>query len=189
VVIVIPSFVCNWGGTAPSGTMGWGWHGLTDIHQVGNGPGKDVQNGDCGKKKSRARRSFPPEFKAEIVERCPQGERSIAQGAKDFNLVDSAVGRWVEQADIDSSQRDLLSSGDRLELQELRRENRCLQSDADLLKQAIASSYVSNDLSGGHVRQDRPRLVGLLVSSLPSFRCGFHLNRRPPGTSGPVGVT
>jgi transposase len=90
------------------------------------------------KSKPRPRRSFTPEFKAEIVERCQQGDRSIAQVAKDFNLVESAVRRWVEQAEIDSGQRDGLSSGDRQELAELRRENRRLQADVDLLKRAMA---------------------------------------------------
>ena len=90
------------------------------------------------KKKHRPRRSFTPEFKAEIVERCREGDRSIAQVAKDFNLVESAVRRWVEQADIDSGQRDGLTSSDRQELQELRRENRRLQADVDLLKRAMA---------------------------------------------------
>jgi transposase len=90
------------------------------------------------KKKPRSRRSFTPEFKAEIVERCREGDRSIAQVAKDFNLVESAVRRWVEQADIDSGQRDGLTSGEREELRELRRENRRLQADVDLLKRAMA---------------------------------------------------
>jgi transposase len=90
------------------------------------------------KKKPRPRRSFTPEFKAEIVERCRQGDRSVAQVAKDFNLVESAVRRWVEQADIVAGQREGLTSGDRQELQELRRENRRLQSDVDLLKRAMA---------------------------------------------------
>ena len=90
------------------------------------------------KKKPRSRRSFTPEFKAEIVERCREGDRSIAQVAKDFNLVESAVRRWVEQADIDAGQRDGLTSGEREELRELRRENRRLQADVDLLKRAMA---------------------------------------------------
>ena len=90
------------------------------------------------KKKPRPRRSFTPEFKAEIVERCRAGDRSIAQVAKDFNLVESAVRRWVEQADVDSGQRDGLTSGERDELRELRRENRRLQGDVDLLKRAMA---------------------------------------------------
>ena len=86
----------------------------------------------------RTRRSFTPEFKQEIVERCRTGDRSISQVAKDFNLVESAVRRWVEQADIDSGQRDGLTSGEREELRELRRENRRLQADVDLLKRATA---------------------------------------------------
>jgi transposase len=45
-------------------------------------------------------RSFTPDFRAEIVQRCRQGNRSIAQVAKDFNLVESTVRHWVEQADI-----------------------------------------------------------------------------------------
>ena len=40
--------------------------------------------------------SFTPEFKAEIVERCLAGDRSIGQVARDFDLVESAVRRWVE---------------------------------------------------------------------------------------------
>jgi transposase len=90
------------------------------------------------KNEPRPRRSFTPEFKAEIVERCRAGDRSIAQVAKDFNLVESAVRRWVEQADVDSGQRDGLTSGERDELRELRRENRRLQGDVDLLKRAMA---------------------------------------------------
>ena len=90
------------------------------------------------KKKPRSRRSFTPEFKAEIVERCREGDRSIAQVAKDFNLVESAVRRWVEQADVDAGERDGLSSGEREELREVRRENRRLQADVDLLKRAMA---------------------------------------------------
>ena len=44
----------------------------------------------------------------------------------------------MEQADIDSGQRDGLTSGEREELRELRRENRRLQADVDLLKRAMA---------------------------------------------------
>jgi transposase len=50
------------------------------------------------KKKPRPRRSFTPEFKADIVERCLAGDRTIAQVCRDFNLTEAAVRRWVEQA-------------------------------------------------------------------------------------------
>ena len=40
---------------------------------------------------ARKRRSFTPEFKAEIVDLCRRGDRSIGQIAKDFDLTETAV--------------------------------------------------------------------------------------------------
>ena len=90
------------------------------------------------KKKPRPRRSFTPEFKSEIVERCQVGDRTVAQVARDFDLTETAVRKWVNQAEIDSGKRDGLSSDEREELSRLRRENRRLQADVDLLKRATA---------------------------------------------------
>ena len=88
--------------------------------------------------KRRDRRSFSPEFKAEIVERCRAGDRTISQVADDFDLTVSAVRRWVAQAEIDEGMRPGLTSDEREELSRLRRENRRLQADVDLLKRATA---------------------------------------------------
>jgi transposase len=44
-----------------------------------------------GRKRSRPRRSFTPEFKAEIVELCQRGDRSVGQVARDFDLIETAV--------------------------------------------------------------------------------------------------
>jgi transposase len=90
------------------------------------------------KKKPRPRRSFTPEFKAEIVQRCQAGDRTVAQVARDFDLTETAVRTWVHQAEIDSGVRDGLTSEEREELSRLRRENRRLQADVDLLKRATA---------------------------------------------------
>src|SRR5262252_7190886 len=90
------------------------------------------------KRKPRPRRSFTPEFKAEIVERCQAGDRSIGQVAHDFDLTETAVREWVRQAEVDAGKRDGLTSDERRELAELRRENRRLQADVDLLKRATA---------------------------------------------------
>ena len=90
------------------------------------------------KRKPRSRRKFTKEFKAEIVERCREGDRSIGEIAKDFDLVESAVRRWVEQADIDAGRKEGLTSDEREELARLRRENARLQADVDLLKRATA---------------------------------------------------
>jgi transposase len=56
-------------------------------------------------KQPRARRSFTPEFKAEIVELCQRGDRSIGQVARDFDLTETAVREWVRQAERDAGTR------------------------------------------------------------------------------------
>jgi transposase len=90
------------------------------------------------KKRPRPRRSFTSEFKADMVERCLAGDRTVAQVCRDFNLTETAVRRWVDQARVDSGERGGLTSAEREELRELRRENRRLQADVDLLKRAMS---------------------------------------------------
>jgi transposase len=92
-----------------------------------------------GRKKPRPRRAFTREFKAEIVELCQRGERSVGQVAKDFDLTETAVRQWVTQAERDAGTRtDGLTSDERDELARLRRENRRLSEDVEILKRATA---------------------------------------------------
>ena len=90
--------------------------------------------------KPRRRRSFTPEFKAEIVEVCQRGDRSVGQVAKDFDLTETAVRDWVKQAGRDTGTRQDggLTTAERRELAELRRENRRLREDVEILKRATA---------------------------------------------------
>jgi transposase len=92
------------------------------------------------KKKPRPRRSFTAQFKADIVQRCCAGDRTVAQVAKDFDLTETAVREWVKQAERDEGTRvdGGLTSSEREELAELRRENRRLQQDVEILKRATA---------------------------------------------------
>ena len=93
-----------------------------------------------GKKRARPRRSFTPEFKAEIVQRCRAGDRSIGQVARDFDLTETAVREWVRQAERDAGTRrdGGLTSSERQELATLRRENQRLRGDVEILKRATA---------------------------------------------------
>jgi transposase len=92
------------------------------------------------RRKPRVRRSFTPEFKAEIVELCQRGDRSIGQVARDFDLTETAVREWVRQAERDSGTRSDggLTSAERQELAAQRRENRQLREDLGVLKRATA---------------------------------------------------
>jgi transposase len=90
------------------------------------------------RKKPRPRRSFTPEFKAEIVQLCQRGDRSVGQVARDFDLTETNVRSWVKQAEIDQGARPGLTSEEREELTKLRRENRSLREDVEVLKRATA---------------------------------------------------
>ena len=72
-------------------------------------------------KKPRRRRSFTPEFKAEIVELCQRGDRSVGQVARDFDLTETAVREWVKQAERDAGTRQDggLTSAEHRELAQL----------------------------------------------------------------------
>jgi transposase len=92
-----------------------------------------------GRKRPRPRRSFTPEFKAEIVELCQRGDRTVGQVSKDFDLTETAVREWVRQAELDAGTRSGgLTSDERAELAALRRENRQLREDVEILKRATA---------------------------------------------------
>ena len=87
----------------------------------------------------KKRRKFTPEFKAEIVELCQRGDRTVGQVARDFDLTETAVRQWVKQAELDAGTRsDGLTGDERAELARLRAENRRLQQDNDILKRATA---------------------------------------------------
>jgi transposase len=86
----------------------------------------------------RPRRAFTPEFKAEVVELCQRGDRSIGQVARDLDLTETSVREWVRQADVDAGRREGLTTEERAELARLRRENRILREERDILKRATA---------------------------------------------------
>jgi transposase len=90
------------------------------------------------KREQRPRRSFTPQFKAEVVELCRAGDRSIGQVARDLGLTETSVRKWIAQADIDLGVRDGLTSAERDEIARLRKEVRVLREDRDILRRATA---------------------------------------------------
>ena len=86
----------------------------------------------------RPRRSFTAEYKAEVVALYRTTDKSLSEIAKELDLTPSAVERWVRQAEVDAGQREGLSTTEREELAYLRRENRILREERDILKRATA---------------------------------------------------
>ena len=91
-------------------------------------------------KKPRNRRFFTPEFKADTVRLILQEGKSISQVSKDLDLTETAVRQWVKQAEIDAGRGvpGALTSTEKEELARLRRENRELRMERELLKKAAA---------------------------------------------------
>jgi transposase len=92
------------------------------------------------RKRSRTRRSFSDEFKAGAVALVLKEGKSITKTAKDLDLVQSVLGRWVEQARADQgkSQRGTLTTEEKEELSRLRKEVRELRLEREILKKAAA---------------------------------------------------
>ncbi len=87
---------------------------------------------------ARLRRSFTPEFKAHTVELVRTNGKSVGEICRDLDLTETAVRRWVAQADVDAGRRDGLTTAEREELTRLRRENRVLREEREILRKAAA---------------------------------------------------
>ena len=87
------------------------------------------------------RRKLPylPEFREEAVRLVRDGGKSIGQVAKDLGIADQSLRNWVKQSDLDTGRRpDGLTTEERAELRRLRRENRVLREEREILKKAAA---------------------------------------------------
>jgi len=81
---------------------------------------------------------YPPEFKVEAVHLVQQRERSLAQIARDLGVCEQTLRNWRKRIEIDTGVRAGLTTEERDELRRLRRENRILKEERDILKKAAA---------------------------------------------------
>jgi transposase-like protein len=81
----------------------------------------------------------PPEFRQRAVELAREGTAPVAKIAKDLGISESCLRNWMHQADADDDGGgDRLSSADKKALVELRRRNRQLELENDILRRAAA---------------------------------------------------
>ena len=90
--------------------------------------------------------STPPyskEFRAEAVRLLRSSGRSVPQLARELGCSPQSLRNWARQLDVDEGKAEGLSSDEREELRRLRRENRILAEERDILKKAAA--FFAND--------------------------------------------
>ena len=81
---------------------------------------------------------YPEEFKRHAMALVRDEGRPVIQVARELGIAESGLRRWLKQDDVDAGRRDGLSSDERAELVALRRENRVLKMERDLLSRAAA---------------------------------------------------
>jgi transposase-like protein len=86
----------------------------------------------------RSRRSFTDEFKRDAVGLVIDEGRTVVDVARSLGIGEGTLGNWVRQARIDSGERAGLTTSERTEIVELRKENARLRMERDLLKRATA---------------------------------------------------
>src|SRR6188508_243358 len=87
----------------------------------------------------RPRRQFTDEFKAGAVRLVLDEGKSVGAAARDLDLTETALREWVKRARADRTHgRTGLTTSEREELARLRKENRILQEEREILKKATA---------------------------------------------------
>ncbi len=88
--------------------------------------------------RSRSRRSITDEFKRDAVAMVLDDGNKIVDVAERLGIGEGTLGNWVRQARVDRGERAGVTTSERTELVELRRENARLRMERDLLKRATA---------------------------------------------------
>lgn len=81
---------------------------------------------------------YSAEFRAEAVRLVKSSGKPAAQIARDLGVSFESLRHWIKQAEIDSGERQGLTTDEREELRRLRRENQVLQQEREVLKKAAA---------------------------------------------------
>jgi transposase len=88
-------------------------------------------------------KKYPPEFKRDVARVARRGDLTYAEVAADFDVSVESVRRWVRQAEIDDGVKDGLTSAEQAEVVQLRRDNRRLEMENEILRRAAA--YFAKD--------------------------------------------
>ena len=88
---------------------------------------------------------YPEEFRRDVVAVARKGGAPLAKIAKDFGISEAAIHKWLKQAAIEDGARPGLGREEAAELLELRKRNRLLEQEAEVMRRAVA--YLSREVN------------------------------------------
>lgn len=93
----------------------------------------------------RTRPPYPPEFRREAVRLVRSSGRRVSEAARELGVSAESMRKWVKQTEIDAGEREGPTTAEREELRRLRRENRVLKQEKEVLRKvAVGSTGRSN---------------------------------------------
>ena len=81
---------------------------------------------------------YPKEFRDDVVAVARKGQAPLTQIAKDFGISDGCLHNWMKKADIEDGTRSGQTDADRVEVRELKKRNRLLEQENEVLRRAAA---------------------------------------------------
>lgn len=83
-------------------------------------------------------KAFPVEFRNDVVAVARKGEAPLTQIAKDFGISEACLHRWLKLADVEDGVRPGVTKDEAAEIRELRKRNRVLEQENEILRRAAA---------------------------------------------------
>lgn len=83
-------------------------------------------------------KAFPLEFRNDVVAVARKGEAPLTQIAKDFGISEACLHRWLKLADVEDGVRPGVTKDEAAEIRELRKRNRVLEQENEILRRAAA---------------------------------------------------
>jgi transposase len=90
-------------------------------------------------------KAFLLEFRRDVVAVARKGEAPLSQIATDFGISESRLHRWMKLSDVDDGVRPGTTSSEPAELRELKKRNRTLETESEILRRAAA--YLAREIS------------------------------------------
>jgi transposase len=81
---------------------------------------------------------YPKEFRDDVVAVARKAQAPLSQIARDFGISEGSLTNWLKQADVQEGKRAGLTDADRAELRELKKRNRLLEQENEVLRRAAA---------------------------------------------------